>query len=109
MKTKWLCCSLLCTVFASTLLSLSLFAANSTEGPSKKKIIPPPLKDLGKPYKVRLVYFVPTDKEAKPNYRQKAEVLMRVVADVYRREMKANGQKTRGLDFEFDENAESLG
>ena len=72
------------------------------------KIIPPPLEDLGKAYKVRLVYFVPTDKEVKPNYRQKAEVLMRVVADIYRREMKANGQKTRGLDFEFDEDGKLI-
>ena len=66
-------------------------------------IIPPPLEDLERDYKVRLIYFVPTDREVKPDYQKKAEVLMRVVADIYRREMKANGQKTRGLDFEFDE------
>ena len=65
--------------------------------------IPPALKDLGRDYKVRLIYFVPTDREVKPGYEKKAEVLMRVVADIYRREMKANGQKTRGLDFEFEE------
>ena len=103
MKMKWSCWTFACAIFAGILLSSHLFAANTSEGTSRKKIIPPPLKDLGKAYKVRLVYFVPTDKEAKPNYREKAEVLMRVVADVYRREMKANGQKTRGLDFEFDE------
>ena len=62
---------------------------------------PPPLEDLGKKYKVRLVYFVPIDREVKPGYREKCEVLMRVVADVYRREMRANGHQTRGLDFEF--------
>ena len=28
---------------------------------------------------------------------------MRVVADVYKREIKANGFKTRGLDFEFNQ------
>ena len=71
--------------------------------PSGNLVIPPPLEDLSKAYKVRLVYFVPSDKQAKPNYREKAEVLMRVVADVYRREMKANKQRTRGLDFEFEE------
>ena len=64
---------------------------------------PPPLEDLGKEYKVRLVYFVPTDREVKPGYREKCEVLMRVVADVYRREMRANRHQTRGLDFEFAE------
>ena len=103
MKMKWSCWTCAGAIFAGILFSSLLFAANTSEGTSRKKIIPPPLKDLGKAYKVRLVYFVPTDKEAKPNYREKAEVLMRVVADVYRREMKANGQKTRGLDFEFDE------
>ena len=92
-----------CAVFAGILFSFFLFVVNTSEGTTSKKIIPPPLKDLGKAYKVRLVYFVPTDKEVKPNYREKADVLMRVVADVYRREMKANGQKTRGLDFEFDD------
>ena len=66
-------------------------------------ITPPPLEDLGKEYKVRLVYFVPTDREVKPGYREKCEVLMRVVADVYRREMRANHHQTRGLDFEFAE------
>ena len=66
-------------------------------------ITPPPLEDLGKDYKVRLVYFVPTDREVKPGYQDKCEVLMQVVADVYRREMKANRHETRGLDFEFAE------
>jgi len=70
---------------------------------SRNRIIPPPLKDLKKDYKVRLVYFVPSDREAKPMYQEKAEVLMRVVADVYRREMKVHKQFTRGLDFEFGE------
>ena len=66
-------------------------------------VIPPPLKDLGKDYKVRLVYFVPTDREVKPGYREKCEVLMRVVADIYRREMKTHKHPTKGLDFEFAE------
>ena len=64
-------------------------------------IVPPPLEDLGKDYKVRLVYFVPSDRKVKPGYREKCAVLMRVVSDIFRREMKANGHKTRGLDFEF--------
>jgi hypothetical protein len=71
---------------------------------SRDRIIPPPLKDLGRSYKVRLVYFVPSDCEAKPKFREKTEMLMRVVADIYRREMKANKQTSRGLDFEFHKN-----
>tara|TARA_B110000116_G_C16774019_1_gene554799 strand:- start:429 stop:1616 length:1188 start_codon:yes stop_codon:yes gene_type:complete len=66
-------------------------------------IVPAVLKDLGKDYKVRIVYFVPSDRKVKPNYQEKTEVLMRVVSDVYEREMKAHGIKTRGLDFEFGE------
>ena len=78
-------------------------SAKGNQGSGPKLIIPPPLKDLGKDHKVRLVYFVPKDRAVKANYREKSEVLMRVVADVYRREMKAHKHKTRGLDFEFEE------
>lgn len=83
--------------------ALQLPARADTE-PAKAQqyIIPPALKDLGRNYKVRLVYFVPTDKEIKPQYREKIEVLMRVVADVYRRDLTNKGHNTRGLDFEFD-------
>ncbi len=77
--------------------------AQGTPGAEPELMIPPPLKDLGKDHKVRLVYFVPNDREVKANYREKSEVLMRVVADIYRREMQANKHKTRGLDFEFEE------
>ena len=76
---------------------------STTNRSSGNLIIPPPLEDLGKAYKVRLVYFVPSDRQVKPNFQEKAAVLMRVVADIYRREMKANKQRTRGLDFEFEE------
>ena len=108
MKVNFFYYTLLSSVVLSMAVSLSAFAAKAHKSSSAKHIIPPPLEDLGKAYKVRLVYFVPTDKEVKPNYRQKAEVLMRVVADIYRREMKANGQKTRGLDFEFDEDGKLI-
>ena len=73
-----------------------------------KMIIPPPVKDLGKDYKLRIVYFVPSDKQIKRNYKEKTEVLMRVVADVYNRELKANGFDTEGLDFEFDDKGSPL-
>ncbi len=85
---------------------VSLFADKNEVAKKKitrELIVPPVLKDLEKSYKVRIIYFVPSDRKVKPNYQEKTEVLMRVVADVYRREMKAHGQKTRGLDFEFEE------
>ncbi|MBQ96515.1 MAG: hypothetical protein CMP30_00785 [Roseibacillus sp.] len=95
-------------VVLSLVLGLGLMAQlghKKGSDPTKPQTLmtPPPLEDLGKDYKVRLVYFVPTDREAKPGYREKCEVLMRVVADVYQREMKANHHQTRGLDFEFAE------
>jgi hypothetical protein len=33
---------------------------------------------------------------------------MRVVSDVYKREIKANGFHTKGLDFEFDQNGQMI-
>lgn len=94
-------------------LGISLMAQRDTVLPSagqtasagevvENLLIPPPLRDLGKDYKVRLVYFVPSDREVKPGYQEKAGILMRVVADIYRREMQAHKHKTRGLDFEFE-------
>ena len=92
-----------CTVF---LLQLShLFGMEKNDSPY---IIPPPLKNLDKKYKLRIVYFVPSDKKVKKEYRQKASVLMRVVSDVYKRELKANGFHTKGLDFEFDQNGQMI-
>ena len=86
--------------------AVSLFADKnriSKEQFPKGLIVPPALKDLGKGYKIRIIYFVPSDRKVKPNFQEKTEVLMRVLSDVYDREMKAHGIKTRGLDFEFEE------
>ena len=86
--------------------AVSLFADKnrvSKGAVSKGLIVPHALKDLRKGYKIRIIYFVPSDRKVKPNYQEKTEVLMRVVSDVYDREMKAHGIKTRGLDFEFGE------
>ena len=77
--------------------------AYSVEESNHKVMIPPALKDLGKDYKLRIVYFVPSDKQIKRSYKKKSEVLMRVVSDVYTKELKANGFDTDGLDFEFDD------
>ena len=82
-----------------------VYSAGESNG---KIIIPPHLKDLGKDYKLRIVYFVPSDKQIRRNYKEKTEVLMRVVADVYNRELKANGFDTEGLDFEFDDKGSPL-
>ncbi|MDA1280943.1 MAG: hypothetical protein O3B95_13070 [Chloroflexi bacterium] len=105
-KRTFVSLATLCLVLLATAPDETGAADKSTaiaETSGGNRIIPPPLEDLGRNYKVRLVYFVPSDCEVKANYREKAEVLMRVVADIYRREMKSNKIKSRGLDFEFDE------
>jgi len=63
---------------------------------------PEPLKDLGSKHKVRVTYFVPTDREPTANWRAKITVLMTFVADLYRQDLTRHGYETRGLDFEFD-------
>ena len=65
-------------------------------------IAPEVLRDLGKPHKVKLVYFVPQDREPATNYAAKISVLMAFVADVFRRDLVSKGYASRGLDFEFE-------
>lgn len=62
---------------------------------------PPPLTDLKKVHKIRAVYFLPADREPTRSYREKFEVLLAFVSDVYRRDLTAKGYPCRGLDFEF--------
>lgn len=64
---------------------------------------PQPLEDLQKPHRVRLVYFVPQDRQPTPNYAAKIKVLMSFVNDLFLRDLTAQGYSTRGLDFEFAE------
>jgi hypothetical protein len=73
--------------------------------PPAPGVRPEPLKDLGRANKVRLVYFVPTDREPTPQWKEKIGVVAAFVADLYRRDLQAHGCRTRGLDFEFDAGA----
>ena len=45
--------------------------AYSVEESNHRVMIPPALKDLGKDYKLRIVYFVPSDKQIKRSYKKK--------------------------------------
>jgi hypothetical protein len=65
-------------------------------------VSPERLFDLGKAHKVKLVYFVPQDREPATNYAAKISVLMTFVADIYRRDLVSKGYASRGLDFEFE-------
>ncbi len=64
--------------------------------------VPAPLRDLGKEYKVRLVYFIPSNREPTKHYRQKITTVMTILADVDRQSLQARGYETGGLDFYFD-------
>jgi len=60
--------------------------------------------DLPKPakrdYRIRLAYFVPTDRTATPDYAQKIRVLMHIVSEVYRQDFEARKIRSKGLRFE---------
>jgi hypothetical protein len=73
-------------------------------GPERKgeDYAPPPLTDLGKKYKIKTVYLIPSDREPAPDYQAKTEVLLAFVRDVYVRDLRAKGYETDGPDFEFE-------
>lgn len=77
--------------------ALAALPARAAEGAR-----PAPLKDLRRPHKVRVTYFVPDDRQPTKHWREKITVLMAFVADLYRRDLAQHGCRTRGLDFEFD-------
>ena len=78
-------------------------AATAPSPPAGGAVRPEALRDLGKPHKVRAVYFVPADRTPTAHWREKITVLMTFVADLYRRDLREKGYKTTGLDFEFDQ------
>ncbi|HLX59685.1 MAG TPA: hypothetical protein VKX17_00250 [Planctomycetota bacterium] len=62
---------------------------------------PDPIKDLHSSHKIKVVYFIPTDREPVKNYAAKIETLLAFVNDVYKRDLCAKGYACNGLDFEF--------
>ncbi|MFN3153201.1 hypothetical protein [Bremerella sp.] len=54
-------------------------------------------------HKVRLIYFVPTDREPKPGYREKINTLMHFVNETYKYEFGRRGLPDRGLVFQTDD------
>ena len=87
------------------LVAMAFFCVAMLSAPGTRTALalcPEPLKDLGRAHKVRVTYFVPSDREPAANWRAKITVLMTFVADLYRRDLQRHGCRTRGLDFEFD-------
>jgi hypothetical protein len=60
--------------------------------------------DLPKPakrdYRIRLAYFVPTDRKPTANYAEKIRVVMQIVAEVYRQDFEGRRIRSKGLRFE---------
>lgn len=54
-------------------------------------------------HRVRLVYFVPKDREPTANWREKIVTLMTFVNDFYKDDFRRRGWNDRGLVFETDE------
>jgi hypothetical protein len=51
-------------------------------------------------HRIRLGYFVPADRQPVASYEQKIRVVMTIVADLYRDDLRAKGYTTDGLKFE---------
>jgi hypothetical protein len=51
-------------------------------------------------YRLRLAYFVPTDRTPIPEYAAKIRVVMQIVAEVYRQDFTARNLASKGLRFE---------
>ncbi|PQO45634.1 hypothetical protein C5Y93_14455 [Blastopirellula marina] len=54
-------------------------------------------------HKVRLVYFIPTDREPTNNYREKIVTVMTFVNGMFQYEFRRRGLPARGLDFQTDD------
>ena len=58
----------------------------------------PPKSD----HRIRLVYFVPTDREPTLEFARKIRVVMQVVAEVYRQDFTSRGIASKGLQFQME-------
>ena len=55
-------------------------------------------------YKVRLVYFIPADREPIPGYEQRIQAVMELVLEMFTNALKATGATTDGPAFDRDAN-----
>jgi hypothetical protein len=61
----------------------------------------PKQKETKRSYRIRLAYFVPTDRAPTPDHAAKIRVLMHFVSEVYRQDFEARRIKSNGLRFEM--------
>ncbi len=70
-------------------------------------IVPPVFGQQAKEmpdYKLRLIYFVASDREPTPNYQRKISTFMNFVESLYKYELQRRGFKNAGLNFETEDN-----
>ena len=58
--------------------------------------------------KVRLIYFIPSNRRPQPNIRDKIDELIKEVQQVYTNEMERHGFGKKTFDFEKDENGRAV-
>ena len=58
--------------------------------------------------KIRLAYFVPGDRRPTEHYEQKIRVVMELVADIYRRDLKDKGYRSDGITLETNAAGEPI-
>ncbi|QEH35997.1 Putative peptidase family protein [Aquisphaera giovannonii] len=68
----------------------------------EKAALPASIRFMPTDWKVRLAYFVPTDREPIEGYERRIRVVMEFVNDAYRADLAAKGHPTAGLPFEAD-------
>ncbi|MEX0741740.1 MAG: hypothetical protein WD079_03015, partial [Phycisphaeraceae bacterium] len=85
------------------LLMLVAATAHAEEAEAPDRLIPEPLRDLGRSHKVRLIYFVPADREPIDEWAARIQTLVTFANDAIRRDLDEKGYEGAELDFEFDE------
>jgi hypothetical protein len=62
--------------------------------------VPPNEVPFASDYRIRLVYFVPSDRSPRSNYEQKIRVLMHFVGELYRQSLQGFGFRAAGLPLQ---------
>ena len=62
--------------------------------------LPEKIRELPTAYAVRLVYFVPSDRDPAPNYAPKIRTIMSVVSELIHQDLRAKGYRPKRLEFE---------
>jgi len=70
--------------------------------------LPESIRFIPTDQKIRLAYFVPADRQPIENYQQKIRVVMQVVAELYRPDLKAKGYNSDGFRLQSNSAGEPV-